>query len=452
MVELYAAPATHPRNPLLRSIRAIAVVYLALVTGFVLGAYVMHGKNTWPYPLVLEILQFVEGHPEEVLGLFDKAWNDLDLKPMRQIVVHPQASERAYRRVDLQGANDRRDAPLLYISPEAERGYRLIFGPFDFADHLHGAILLDGAGEVVHTWRVTEQQLAWDSRPDTNKFPHGLTVRPDGSLLIGFDAGASIQRIDACGRMLWAIKSEQSHSIAPDGEDHVWAWRGHLLSKIEVETGALARSFSLDDIWRANPDIDILALRQYDFADRFEWMPDRYHPNDIEPLPAALADRFPQFAIGDLLVSLRSINLIFVVDPDSLKVKWWRMGPWRRQHDPDWQPDGRITVYDNNMHRNTSRIVAISPQTFETEVLADGAAIDFYSWNRGKHQILPGGHLLITVPGQGRVIELDQDGETVMEFVNLYDQDSNENLVVSEAVYLPEGFFEFEEFPICDPS
>lgn len=432
-----------------RSLRAIAVVYLALLSGFGFGAYIMHAK-TWPYPLVLEISEFLEGHPEEVLGLVDKLWNDLDLKPLRQIVVHPGDPHRRYSEVDLPRANERRDAPLLYLSPRAEKGYRVIFGPFDFADYMHGAILLDSAGKIVHTWRATEQQLAWNSRPDTNIFPHGLDVRPDGSLVVGFDEGASIQRIDACGRMLWAIKSEQTHSISPEGKDYIWAWRGHLLSKLEVETGKLVRSFSLDDIGRANPDIDILGLRQYDQSDSFEWMPDHYHPNDIEPLPPDLAGSFPQFAVGDLLVSLRSINLIFVVDPDSLKVKWWRMGPWRRQHDPDWQQDGRITVYDNNMHRSPSRIVAISPQTFQTEILANGTDLDFYSWNRGKHQITPGGNLLITIPNQGRVIELDRNGEIVLEFLNSFDHGSNENLLVSEALYLPEDFFEFEEFPSCD--
>ena len=54
-----------------RSLRAIAVVYLALLSGFGFGAYIMHAK-TWPYPLVLEISEFLEGHPEEVLGLVDK--------------------------------------------------------------------------------------------------------------------------------------------------------------------------------------------------------------------------------------------------------------------------------------------------------------------------------------------------------------------------------------------
>ena len=132
---------------------------------------------------------------------------------------------------------------------------------------------------------------------------------------------------------------------------------------------------------------------------------------------------FPQFSAGDLLVSLRSINLVFVLDPESLKVKWWRIGPWRRQHDPDWQDGGVITVFDNNMHRRPSRIVSISPQSYETESIADGTEFDFYTGIRGKHQVLPNGGVLITIPQQGHVVELDRDGNVVFEFLNVFAKD-----------------------------
>ena len=83
-------------------------------------------------------------------------------------------------------------------------------------------------------------------------------------------------------------------------------------------------------ITRAGYDIDrLVALVKY-FRDKY----------DVEELGPELADAFPQFAVGDLLVSMRSLNLIAVLDGSTHDVKWWQIGPWHRQHDPD-QADPR---------------------------------------------------------------------------------------------------------------
>jgi hypothetical protein len=173
--------------------------------------------------------------------------------------------------------------------------------------------------------------------------------------------------------------------------------------------------------------------------------------NDVDPLPPALADRFAGFEAGDVLLSLRSLNLVMAVDPESQEVRWYRFGIGRRQHDPDWLADGRILVFDNNMNRGPSRIVAVDPATYDVEVLVDGAGYDFHTGIRGKHQRLPDGTVAITSAMQGRVFEVAPDGAVTFELVNFRDAETKDEVVViSEARWLPPDWFDFDAFPECE--
>ena len=63
----------------------------------------------------------------------------------------------------------------------------------------------------------------------------------------------------------------------------------------------------------SKPTIDPLGVRQFDYDDKSTWINNGggyWHPNDAEPLPEQMADSFPQFEVGDLLMSYRSLNLI----------------------------------------------------------------------------------------------------------------------------------------------
>ncbi|HVJ29271.1 MAG TPA: arylsulfotransferase family protein, partial [Gammaproteobacteria bacterium] len=174
---------------------------------------------------------------------------------------------------------------------------------------------------------------------------------------------------------------------------------------------------------------------------------DFFHPNDVDVLSAALAPQFPMFEEGDLLVSFREIDLVAVIDPETAALKWWNVGPWLKQHDPDFLPDGRISVYSNNPSRGRSDILKIDPRTRAvTSDLYDGGA-RFYSAEMGSHQYQPNGNVLITVPGEGRVLLVSPHGEPIMEFNNVSSQAPAVNEHVENSAWFPPDYF--TQLPEC---
>lgn len=438
-----------------RIVPVLASAWLLVLVAYGLGVYTVTSE-TWPWPLIESVQEYIAGDEEEDTTLAEKVKNDAGLKPFRHYIKSKRPFDIPDDYAPLAGLpiRDRRLAPLWYLSDAAPKGFRLLYGTFDFGDGLHGAVLLSPEGEVVNTWTVSQHDAEWAERKDWNIFPHGVELLKDGSLIFAFDGGSSLTSYDYCGDIRWRVKGKFHHAVSRDGEGAIWSWGapdGSLGSaeyavKIDAADGTVLKSFHMDSVRLENPEIDIFGIRQDDKPDGSTWQFDRWHINDIEPLPADMADAFPAFEAGDLVMSFRAINLVFVMDPETRKVKWWRQGLTRRQHDPDWNDDGTITVFDNNMHREYSRIFTIHPDSYEAEITVDGADYEFYTWHRGKHQRTPGGGFLVTSSDQGRVFELDAQGEMVFEFVNRYDDEGGQ-LVMSEARWLPPDYF--EELPTC---
>jgi len=253
-------------------------------------------------------------------------------------------------------------------------------------------------------------------------------------------------------------------TVADDGS--IWVWRAegshyaqyHYLLNFDAETGATIREIGLieDIIQRLGPNAFVFGVRpDYPFrhlrADPEDRDSDFFHPNDVDVLSAALAPQFPMFEAGDLLLSFRELDLVAVVDPDTYELKWWNVGPWIKQHDPDFLPDGRISVYSNNTGRGRSDILKIDPKTKAVTSDMSGGKARFYSAEMGSHQYQPNGNVLITVPGEGRVLLVSADGDPIMEFNNVSSQSAALNEHVENGAWLPPGFL--NSLPECaEPS
>lgn len=445
---------TQSPTPIFERIQRFAVLWLVFVSAFVLGIY-LYDRELWPYQLVQDGKAFLEGNQDEELGVADKLRNDLGGVPARHLITprEPFDQSRTYQVLTGLPLIADRAMPDVFLSPTAPRGYRLIHGTFAFDSTLHGAILLSPDGKLLRHWPITQADVSWNHRADTNVVPHGIDITRDGSIIFAFDAGTSIRRVSWCNDVEWITMGGFHHSVDMNEDDALWSWGqvsqdapyGRNMIRLDPVKGEVLQSIHLDDVIKANPDIDIFGIRQKDNNHRSVNAHDPWHVNDVEALSEAQAAAYPGFSPGDLLVSLRSPNLVFVFDPQSLKVKWWRQGLVRRQHDPDFNPRGTISVYDNNMHRGLSRIVDIDPNSYAHETVIAGEGYDFYSWRRGKHQEMPDGGWLVTSTEQGRVFETAPDGQIRFEFLNRFDE--QRFLPVSEAMFLPEGWF--KDLPNC---
>jgi hypothetical protein len=346
----------------------------------------------------------------------------------------------------------------IYRESQMQKGFYAFLG-WDERSKTYAAWLYDDEGNLLHTWPIDYYSLDPDGPSNNSDTPHAFKVLADRSILVGFDSGDILARLDPDGNAIWVKEGIFHHSLEEADDGSFWAWRGpgtayghhNYLVNLDPATGSTLKEISLvDDIIKNNDataSIVFNTRRSFHFQN-FEKTPpdkrdsDRYHPNDIEALSSGLADRFPEFNAGDLLLSFRTLNLIAVLDPGSYELKWWSHGPWRYQHDPDFTDDGKISVYNNNSSFGRSEIVKIDPTTMElSNELLDGE-VCFYSYAMGKHQYLPNGNVLIVVSGEGRVIVVTKDGNKVMEFNNIVEDLDRVNGHVCNGMWVPVDFFE----------
>jgi hypothetical protein len=360
----------------------------------------------------------------------------------------------------------------------------LLSGLFNNGNELR---LIRRNGDIVVRWPVSfstlfpnTQHMEQPPATDWNVDIHGALVEADGSVVFNFENGGLV-KLDRCGKTTWTVSHPTHHSVERAKDGSYWVPGRRYVTTGESEYPPFEVPYKEDLIINVSKDgkivseasvpailyengLEALFTATGNYVDRefitHWWDRELVHLNKIEILDADLAVNFPQFEAGDLLLSFRDLNLILVANPETFRIKWHQTGPWLRQHDPEFDTDGTITVFNNNTYNvfqrsrytsnlstapRTSNIVRVDPRTGRTEIeFGQLPGQEMLSVIRGKHEITDSGGFLITEFEAGRVFETDSNGNIVWEYINRYDDQRVGE--ITEARLYPAAYFDVKDW------
>ena len=349
---------------------------------------------------------------------------------------------------------------------QSQKGLTLITSMWQ---NTNGIDLIDLNGVLIHKWRVSLNTIF----PETKRRPfplkdwdtliNGVLPYPNGDVIFIMAEGGLV-KIDKRSNVLWKLDHPVHHSIHEDKEGNLWVPGTKNHSQAVERLPFFQPPFAEELLLKVSPDGKI--LREISILNIFiksglealflvssgktliRKIYDITHLNDIEILDETMAPQFPLFNEGDIMVSMNNLNLIVIIDSVTEKIKWWMTGPFNRQHDPDFLPNGRIAVFDNRSDLaegeklGGSRILSIDPVSRKIDIIyQSGPKNKFYTEYMGRHQFLPNGNILITETLAGRIFEINSQGEIVWSYINRYDED--EVIMVTEGIRLSENFGNF---------
>ncbi len=299
-------------------------------------------------------------------------------------------------------------------------------------------VLIDMDANVRHEWRVPKVSAIQLAK-----------ISPTGDLFV-LVKNKELIKLAWHGQVQWRFKTIVHHDMEVRDPERILVltrkfaethYKGATLPIVEdmltilSPDGDVLRELSLLELFRhLVPESRIMEMakskdRPTSVRRAVDTEFDVLHSNGVELIRQTSGPARP----GDLLVSLREIDLIAIVRLDPWQLIWsWGSGELERQHHPSMLPNGNILVFDNGVRQKRSRILEVDPR--------DGRIVwrygeqegqHFYSNVRGSVQRLPNGNTLITDSNHGRVFEVTTDGRMVWEFFNPdYNVDKNRRPVI----------------------
>ena len=338
---------------------------------------------------------------------------------------------------------------VLHKQGEAANGYYLVCA-IPFAT----AILIDVDGNELRRW----------SDPAGGAWVRARLLRNGDLIVVGRGTGAKgyvIQRRTWENEVLWTKCMKAHHDIRElhDGNLLALTWgfnqlarlelgklpefenkpkvKDDLLAEVSAEGELLDESSLGRGLARLKDEIGVTLPAEWD--PEVDPVPDMFHCNSIFIMEdPELAKNDPIYAFGNVLVSSRYQNLLFIVNKRTSDVVWhWRPTGAEWQHEASVLANGNILFFDNGRKaRGYSQIVELDPLT--KEIVWEYRAPEprsFFSEARGTVAELDNGALLVANSDRGEAFQINRAGEMVWRYLTPIYNDKNERGVIRIQYY-----------------
>jgi hypothetical protein len=410
-------------NRLFIGLTLVALVFVAFIAGAVITRFELFPYGYLKEPFVAAEALFVQQTGTENL------WHIGAKPPAEEDVASPAVRDQ--------------EAGVGRYDPErAFNGYT-IYTPVRWQFPLR---LIDMQGNAVHEWQMPLEELTGkrDAGMDINPSSKRLTVAhlrllPNGDLLAVISIAAytpwgwGVVKLDKDSNLLWEYKKPAHHDLDVDSDGNIYALLHRVIREPWPGLERIATPFLDDQVAVLGPDgkeqkvvsvLEAIQNSEYEsllmYADPDQGKGDLLHVNSITWLDAEAASLFPNATEGNVLISIRQLDVLAVVDLDTPGVRWAVRGPWRLQHDPDVLADGQLLLFDNRgdmKNGGTSRILEFDPRSLEISWEYPGDQDEvLYTSIYGSQQRLENGNTLISESNNGRILEVTRSGDVVWEY------------------------------------
>ena len=302
------------------------------------------------------------------------------------------------------------------------------------------ATLVNMNGAAVHQWEAPFRK-AWP-RPthvrapveDEKIYLFACHLFPNGDLLAVYHGtgdtpyGYGLAKLDKNSNVIWTYSANVHHGVDVGEDGTIYVLTHELAQTMPEGLEYLQAPALVDQLVLLSPDgkerkkvpiLEVLRDSAYaalipSYRSDMERGWDVFHANAVEVLKPEMAVHFPMFQAGQVLISVRELDAVIMVDPETRSVVWAARGPWRMQHDPHFLTNGRLLIFDNRGSARASRVLEYDPQTQACPwSYPDDNGASFRTNMQGRSQRLPNGNTLVVNSFDGVLMEVTPARELV---------------------------------------